>query len=344
METQYAFIFDIITVALIVGMLFAGAKKGFASAVISAAAVIVAFACAMSFSSPITQSLYKAIVEQPLEEAVDKKLDEAMSAISLGGVSSLDYDEVLISGTKAGEIEPDYGGTGKAILDLSALDLSRTGIAQADLSALGVPADADFSAVSAKTAEFTRADIEKHGLGKMAFAHYVAVCAQGSDFLSPFAEFSQQVGDVLPVIFGNKAQSISNGSADAIRSVVLVMLDSSANVKDAVIDGIIEPCFVMIMRNIVFVVIFIVVVVALGILASVMKFVNKLPVLGKFNITAGAILGAAEGAVAVFVVCLVVRMLVSLTGGNMMLLNEMTIDETYLFRLFYHLDFLNFLT
>ena len=49
-----------------------------------------------------------------------------------------------------------------------------------------------------------------------------------------------------------------------------------------------------------------------------------------------------EGAVAVFVACLLVRMLITLTGGNVVFLNEATIDETYLFRLFYHLDFLNF--
>lgn len=344
METQYAFIFDIVAVALIVGMLFAGAKKGFASAVISAAAVIVAFACAMSFSSPITQWLYTAIVEQPLEEAVDEKLDEAMSAVSLGGISSLDYGAVMISGTPVDEVALDYGGTGKVILDLSALDLSQTGIEQADFGALGVPADADFSAVSAKTAEFTQADIEKYGLGEMVLAQYVAVCAQGSEFLAPFTEFSQQVGGVLPVIFGEKAKSIENGSADALRGVVLVMLETSSNAKDAVIGGIVEPCFVMIMRNIAFVVIFVAVAAALGLLAALLKFVNKLPVLGKFNVAAGAVLGAAEGAVAVFVVCLVVRMLVSLTGGNMMLINEMTIDKTYVFRLFYHLDFLNFLT
>lgn len=344
METQYAFIFDIITVALIVGMLFAGAKKGFASAVISAAAVIVAFACAMSFSSPITQSLYKAIVEEPLEKAVDEKLDEAMSAVSLRGISSLDYEAVLVSGTRADEVELDYGGTGKVIVDLTSLDLSKTGIAQADLSAFGVLPDTDFTNVSAKTAEFTRADIEEHGLGKMAFAQYLAVCMQGSDFLEPFTEFTEQIGETLPVIFGNKAQSISNGSADALRSVVLVMLETSVNAKEAVIGGIIEPCFIMIMRNVVFVVIFVAVIVALGVLASLLKFVNKLPVLGKFNVVAGALLGAAEGAVAVFVVCLIVRMIVSLTGGNMMLLNEMAIEETYLFRFFYNLDFLNFLT
>ena len=176
----------------------------------------------------------------------------------------------------------------------------------------------------------------------MAFAQYLVVNAQGSDILAPFTQFTTQVGEALPVIFGGTAEDISNGRADAIRAVVLVMLNTSASARDAVIDGIIEPCFVMIMRNVAFVVIFAAVCTVLAIVASLLKFVNKIPVLGGFNSAAGAVLGALEGAVAVFVACLLVRMLITLTGGNVVFLNEATIDETYLFRLFYHLDFLNF--
>lgn len=339
---NYAFIYDIIAAAFIIGMLFAGLKKGFASAVVSAVAVAAAFICAMTFSEPVTRSLYQSLVEEKLEQAVDKQLGDAMEEISLGGIESLDYGAVLISGTPARDITPDYGGTGKAVIDLSSLDLSGTGIAQADLSRFGVSQDADFSDVSAKTAEFTHADIEKYGLGMMAVAQYLAVSAQGSDFLAPFTQFASQVGEALPIIFGSTATAISSGSADALRSVVLIMLDTSASARDAVIDGIIEPCFIMIMRNIAFVVIFALVCTVLGIAASLLKFVNKIPVLGGFNSAAGAVLGAVEGAVAVFVACLFIRMLITLTGGNVVFLNEATIDETYLFRLFYHLDFLNF--
>ena len=273
---NYAFIYDIVAAAFIIGMLFAGLKKGFASAVVSAVAVVAAFICAMTFSEPVTRSLYQSLVEEKLEQAVDKQLGEAMSEISLGGVESLDYDAVLISGTPAREVALDYGGTGKAIVDLSSLDLSATGIAQADLSRFGIAQDADFSDVSAKTAEFTRADIEKYGLGKMAFAQYLVVNAQGSDILAPFTQFTTQVGEALPVIFGGTAEDISNGRADAIRAVVLVMLNTSASARDAVIDGIIEPCFVMIMRNVAFVVIFAAVCTVLAIVASLLKFVNKI--------------------------------------------------------------------
>lgn len=340
---NYAFIYDIIAAAFIIGMLFAGLKKGFASAVVSAVAVVAAFICAMTFSEPVTRSLYKSLVEEKLKQAVDKQLGDAMEEISLGGIEALDYGAVLVSGTPARDVAPDYGGTGKAIVDLSSLDLSATGIAQADLSRFGIAQDTDFSDVSAKTAEFTRADIEKYGLGKMAVAQYLAVNAQESELLEPFTQFTTQVGEALPIIFGDTAAAISNGSADALRSVVLVMLDTSASARDAVIGGIIEPCFVMIMRNVAFVVIFAAVCTVLGIVASLLKFVNKIPVLGGFNSAAGAVLGALEGAVAVFVACLFVRMLITLTGGNVLFLNEATIDETYLFRLFYHLDFLNFL-
>lgn len=343
MEIQYAFIYDIFAAALIVGFVFAGFRKGFASAVVNAVAMAVAFICAMTFSAPVTDSLYTTLVEEKLEQAVDKQLDSAMEEISLGGLSAIDYSAVLISGTPAGDITPDYGGTDKAVMDLTALDLSGTGIAEADLSRFGVAKDTDFSQVSAKTAEFTRADIEKHGMGRMAVAQYLAVSAQGSEFLEPFAQFSQQVGEALPVIFGDTAQAISDGSADALRSVVLIMLETPVSAREAVINGVVEPCFIMIMRNVVFVVIFIVVAGVLGVLAALLKFVNKIPVLGGFNSAAGGILGVVEGAVAVFVSCLFVRMIINLTGGNVVFLNEATINDTYLFRIFYKLEFLNFL-
>ena len=79
-------------------------------------------------------------------------------------------------------------------------------------------------------------------------------------------------------------------------------------------------------------------------IAAALKFVNKIPVLGGMNAVLGGAVGLVEGVITLCVVCIVARMIISLSGGNIVFMNEATIDSTLLFRVFYNFDFLNFLT
>lgn len=343
MGTQFAVIYDVIIIAVIAGMTFAGAKKGFASVIVGFVAVFVAFFCAMSFSEPITDAIYRSAVEQPLETAVDEQLDAVMGKATLSGMSHVDYEMVMISGQHASVYPIDYAGTNKAVVDLSDMDLSRTGISSADLSLFGIPADTDFSSVSGKTAEFTMAEVEQYGLGKLAVAQYLAVNAQSSEFFAGFLDYTDKIGNAVPFVFGDISNSISGGSVPALRNIVIKMADGSASAKDAVINGVIEPYFKMAVKTTLFVVIFLVVSVLLGVLAAALKAVNKIPVLGSFNAFVGGVAGLLEGLITVFIICIGVRLLVSLSNGNIMFFNEMTINSTFLFGIFYNFDFLNFM-
>ncbi len=344
MGTQFAIIYDLVIVAVLVGMTFAGAKKGFAGVVVGLVSVIVAFACAMAFSGPIARALYDNVVSEPLGEAVGEQLDKQMSSAFIDGLENIDYDKVLVSGVPAAEVKIDYAGTGKAIVELTDLDLSGTGIENAELSLFNVSEDTDLSSVSGKTAEFSMSDMEKHGLGKLAVAQYLAVNAQSSDFISGFTQFADIVGDTLPMIFGNDASDITGGSIAALRGVIITMMDTKSSAKDAVMEGIVRPGFMVAAQTIAFALIFIVVSAVLGIIASALKFVNKIPVLGKANAFVGGVAGLCEGLVVVFAICIAVRFLVSLGGGDILFFNETTINSTYIFGIFYNFDFLNFLT
>jgi hypothetical protein len=343
MGTQFALVYDIIILVVVAGMLFAGAKKGFAGMILGFVAVFVAFFCARTFSEPIADALYTSFVEEPLESAVDESLDKTMGAVALSGMSHIDYDKVMIDGVLVGEIKIDYSGTNKAIVELSDMDLSKTGIANVDLSLFGISSDTDFSSVNGRTAEFTMSDIEKYGLGKLAVAQYLAVNAQNSDFFDTFNVYTAEVGEALPTFLGSIADEILGGSVSALRKVIIMMSDGSATAKSAIINGIIEPNFKMAAQTIVFAVIFILVSVALGIIAAALKIVNKIPLLGSMNAFAGAVAGLLEGIITVFVICIAVRLIISLSGGNVMFFNEVTIDSTYIFKVFYNLDYLDFL-
>ena len=113
MGTQFALIYDVIIIAVIAGMTFAGAKKGFASVIVGFVAIFVAFFCAMTFSEPITGAVYRSAVEQPLESAVDEQLDAVMGGATLSGMSHMDYNMVIISGQHASVYPIDYAGTSK---------------------------------------------------------------------------------------------------------------------------------------------------------------------------------------------------------------------------------------
>lgn len=344
MDIDYSLIYDLFAAVLLIGTLFAGLKKGFAGAVVSAAAVIAGFLCASLISKPVTDYLYTIAVEQPLENAVDTALDEAMDSVVLHGIEKLNYDKVIISGVPANEITPSYGGTGKALIELGDLDLSATGIEAVDLTPFGIAADTDFSSVSAKTADFTMVEIEKYGLGKLAVAQYIAVNAAQSDFFGKFNEYISSVTDALPLFFGSAASEVKSGTLSAVRFVVLLMSDGVASVKGAIIDKVVAPAFRMFTNTIVFILVFSLVTIVLSLVANALQIINKIPLLGKANAFLGAVFGIAEGVLSLMVICVALRMIISLSGGNIVFINEMTINSTHLFKLFYNYQILDFLT
>ena len=344
MGSQFAIIYDIIVLAVIGGMIFAGVKKGFASVIVGIAAVFVAFFCALLLSGPLSGLIYDNFIEKPISEAVDNALDETMGSVTLSGIEDVDFDKVLISGVPAGEYVPKYEGTGKAVVDLSDLDLSRTGIENVDLSVFGVDPDADLTSLNAKTVEFTMSDIEKYGIGKLAAAQYIAVNAVNSDFFSSFEDYAKTISEAAPGVIDALAGDIENGGTSAVRTVVLNMADASASAKDAVIGGMIEPMFTMIVKTIIFIAIFILVQIILDVIARVLKLVNKVPVIGSVNSLLGGAAGLVQGLITVFVICIVFRFIISVTGGDVMFFNETTVNSTYVFKWLYNFEFLNFLT
>ncbi len=94
--------------------------------------------------------------------------------------------------------------------------------------------------------------------------------------------------------------------------------------------------------SIVFVLIFAIVCVIIGIIANASKLLDKIPVVGKANAILGGIAGACQGLIAVFTVCLATRLAVSLCGGNALIFNESVMEATILFKFFYKAEFLNF--
>lgn len=344
MGSQFAIVYDIIIAAVLIFAVFSGCRKGFVSTVVGMAAVFVAFFCALTFSKPAAEWVYTSVVEEPITAAVSDTMDESMGKLTLSGLSDMDYSKVKISGTPVGEITPDYAGTGKVIFELSDVDFTGTGLSDADLSMFGFDGTEDLSSMNGKTAEFTMADINANGLGKLVTAQVIAVKLQQSPSFVSITEYTDTIGNAIPAIFGSTAESINSGEMSAIRSLVLTMMNTSSSVKTAVVDNIIRPTFTMMAETLIFAGIFIIVTAVLGIIAVALKLVNKIPVIGSLNGFLGGCAGFVRGILTVFIICIVVRFIITMSGGNAMLINDSVIDSTYLFKFFYGFDFLNFLS
>ncbi len=344
MGTQFALLYDLAVAAILIGMLFSGIKRGFASAVVSLAAVVVGFICAMTLSQPISDKIYDRFVDEPINKTVNIAIDDVMEKLVMEGVEDLDYSLVRVNGVSVEDMHPDYSGTNKTLLDLTSVDLSETGIADVDLTKFGLHADMDYTNMDGKTAEFTMTDIDRYGLGQMIVAQIIAVNMKNSEYYRTFITFTDSVGEAVPVIFGNMADGIRHGSVDPMRSVILIMLNAPVNAREAVVDGIIEPCFTVAVQTLVFSIIFFGVVIILNLIAKALKFVNKIPLIGGLNAVCGGALGLVQGLLTVCVICLLVRVIVVLSGGNVIFFNNAVIDSTMVFDFFYDFEFLNFIS
>ena len=340
MGKEFSIAFDIAVIAIPAVFAFVGLKRGFAKVVLGLISTIAAFACAIALSGPIADAIYGKYVEKPIEERIDEAAGKSFSELSLGNISKIDFEKVKIDGVLAGEVELDYAGTRKTAIDLSKLDLSGTGLTGADLMKIGIVDETDLTKLNAKNAEFSMDDIEEYGLGKMAVAQYIAVNLIQQPMMKDFDNLAEQVTKYLPSIFGGSSDS---KGVSALRTIALKMLDTRNSFKDAVMNGIVKPNSILFIRTIVFGVIFLLVNLALRIAAAAAKLVNKMPVIGKVNSLLGCILGLAEGIVAVFVVCLAIRLLVAVTGANSIMFNQTAIDSTFLFKWLYDFEFLNFI-
>lgn len=341
MGKEFSIAFDIAVIAIPAVFAFVGLKRGFAKVVLGLISTLVAFVLAWTLSAPIANAIYKGTIEKPVEEQIDKVAKDSFGEMTFGAISDADFSQVKINGVLVGDIEPDYAGTRKTAVDLSRLDLSGTGITNEDFLKIGIVNTTDLNKLNAKTAEFSMDDIEKYGLGKLAVAHYIAVNLVKLPIMKGFDSIAEKVGKYLPGSTGGSS-SDSKGIS-LMRTIAVKMLDTRWGFKEAVMNGIVKPNCTLIIRTAAFAVIFLLVLVGLRIVSVAAKLVNKMPVIGKINSFLGLILGLIEGIIAVFVVCIGIRLAVSLTGANMILFNQTTIDATFLFKWFYNFEFLNFI-
>ena len=115
------------------------------------------------------------------------------------------------------------------------------------------------------------------------------------------------------------------------------MAESARALSVSITDGVLYPILYMLLQGLLFLVLFAACMVLVHCLTKVLKGAERLPVIGTVNSLLGAVMGAAEALVVLFVAAVAVRLLLDVTGGFSWL-NENIVGQTYLFRYFYNFD------
>lgn len=343
MGTNFFWFYDILLAAIIIGVTFKSFKKGAVAVIISTVSIIAAFILAFFGSGTISDAIYEKYIAQPLTDYIDSSVSEVLGDNTNTELSKIDMGKAVVGGKFLSTIEPEFDSTGKAVLDLSDIDLTETGMSEADLTIFGIGDDFDYSLVKIGSVEVTRSELNRRSLNEIVLAHILAANVRSGSLYGTLEEIGAKITEAIPLVFGNYANEVSTGDSDIIYGLILSITDiSCGNHGTAVLTNIVDPIVRVPVRIIIFILIFILVTVIMNIIANASKIINRIPVVASVNEALGGLLGLIKAVLIVLLVCIGIQFLVSLTDNELVFLNTYTIDRTFLFKYIYHFDFIDF--
>lgn len=345
MGIQFFWFYDILLVAIFIGIVLKCARKGFVGTLVSFLAFLVAFCVSLPLSDVISTAIYDNIVEEALVTEMNKAMGETLDGTVVKKLDTIDMSKAKVNGVKLAELTFQPDTAGRISIDLSSLDLSETGIDSIDLSMFGINGDnTDYSSLNAGTLQINQSEFEKYGVEKMVLVSVLVDKMASGTVFGGVCTAVEEMAAAVPYIMGDFSESVASGDQSALKSVVLSILETeSGGFAEGIIDSMVKPVLLVPIRALIFLILFVIIIVLLSLIANGLKLVNKIPVIGSLNAFLGAVLGVAESAVTLFLICIGIQVIISLTDNSLIFLNTMTIDNSFLFRHVYYFDFLNLL-
>ncbi len=336
MGSEFFWFLDILVPAVIAIYIFRGAHKGAVSIVIGAVSAIAAFLVAFAFSGVISDAIYDRYVRQQVGSYVSEQLGGVFGRDVAGEIAKVDMSKTLVNGEYLTEDKLTFDDKNTAVIDLSSVDLTETGIQYAELKKVGLDENFDYTEVKVGNIAITRNELEKYGLGNIVLARIIAVNATEANITPVFEAIGDRFSGTLSPSLKELGKQLENGSTDAIYSVVVsVISGNTADHGERIITDIISPMVLIPLRIIVFFILFAVVLLILTIIAEVTKLINRIPVVASVNSGLGAAIGLVQGILMLLIMCLVIRFVIALCGDTLVFLNRTTIDRTFIFRHIY---------
>jgi hypothetical protein len=341
MGTQFHWFYDILILAIFLGITFKCYKRGFVSSVVSLGAVLVSFILAMIFSAAFAPAIYDGFIRERTENYINDSLSDIINPGSLLELSGIDTSQIIINDIPLSEMNITPDRIGNINLDLSNVDLSGTGISELDLEFFGIT-DETLSSINAGRAVITTSELSVSDLDTLIMAKILTSTLQqnGTEYAA-IKNIAQTIDNVLPQIPGNAGGTVNN----AVSQLIVTSIESgniNSGLTNVLMDNLITPIIIIPLRTLIFFILFVIMCLVLSFLAKSLAIVNRIPVIGRINSGLGIIMGIIQSVIIIFLVCIGVNILIALTGNNIIFLNTMTIDESFVFGYIYNLRLLTF--
>lgn len=344
MGTEFFWFYDVILAAVLVGLVFIGAKRGFIRMMLSLASIIVSFTVALLVSDGVAGLIYDNFISAPLEQTISDTVNDTLGDNVVTQLGELEMDKAKINGKSINSLlDQKADNAGKITVDMSSVDLSKTGITKLDLSAIGLDSsEVDFSNINLGIVQIYENDVEQHGIENVLLTEVLAQNVKNSEVADSVNEMIAQVAESVPSLGleGKTIEEIDNG---LINKVVISVVESAGNPGKAVLDNVAKPVVLVPVRTILFIIIFFLLLIILSVIIKATSIVNKLPIIGNLNSLLGGVLGLIEGLVVVFIIVILVHMTTAVTNNSLIFLNDMTINNSFAFSWVYNFSFLDFL-
>ncbi len=154
----------------------------------------------------------------------------------------------------------------------------------------------------------------------------------GKEFLSSITEYiPKETLDSILKNFESETEKIN-------QTVELYVSGDIQSAAQAVEETVVRPIAMMLIELIIWLLAFVIIKLIVRLIAQLFGAVNAIPIAGQLNALLGGFLGAAQCLLIVFIAASVIKILITLTSGELMVINAETIADTKIFRLIYNLE------
>ena len=174
MGTEFFWFYDFILAAILICMMFIGAKKGFVRMVLSLCAFAASFVIALMISNGVSGWIYDSFISKPLEQTISTSINDALGDNVVTQIGKIDMEKAKINGKSIDSLELKADKAGKVTVNLGNVNLSSTGISKVDLTSFGVDKNIDYSNINLGSVQIYESDIEKYGIENMILTEVLA--------------------------------------------------------------------------------------------------------------------------------------------------------------------------
>ena len=171
MGTEFFWFYDVILAAILIGMMFIGAKKGFVRMVLRLCAFAASFVIALMISNGVSGWIYDSFISKPLEQTISTSINDALGDNVVTQIGKIDMEKAKINGKSIDSLELKADKAGKVTVNLGNVNLSNTGISKVDLTSFGVDKNIDYSNINLGSVQIYESDIEKYGIEEIYGGH-----------------------------------------------------------------------------------------------------------------------------------------------------------------------------